>query len=240
MKLLKELLGLKRFRDFSPNETVRYLRDQLTGKLRFLGHGSHGVALTDGKKAFKFWIFDSAYEDYIKLARKHQDNPFFPKLLSPIRELPRLFKDISEEHPVKYIKLEMLEEVTYDDLKIKIAENFEEEVHAADIFDRWCEVEPAYLQDELAKYYEVSIATFERLTPEFQEMYEFARMLLKELRVSTGVHVHGHTFDISSANVMRRGSQLVFIDPICNRYDLQLSIRVLKLIDLFDDAESFQ
>jgi hypothetical protein len=81
----------------------------------------------------------------------------------------------------------------------------------------------------MANYYVESEAAFEHISDEFMAIYDFARLLRTEVGFE-------HTFDIGPTNVMKRGKQLVFIDPICNSRDLKLSREILKLDNLFDDA----
>ena len=61
--------------------------------------------LNNNKEVIKFWMFDSAYETFIKYAKEHQSNPFIPKIIKGINELK--FKN----HTIKYIRTEKLKEL---------------------------------------------------------------------------------------------------------------------------------
>lgn len=91
--LLNELTGIKAIKDKNPLEILQWIKDQIgagrTG-LRFLGKGSHGVALTDGTTVFKFWHKDSAYEQFVDFAR-YKDYDCLPKFKSGVRHLPFSF-----------------------------------------------------------------------------------------------------------------------------------------------------
>src|SRR5574344_1595042 len=91
--LLNELTGIKAIKDKNPLEILQWIKDQIgvgrTG-LRFLGKGSHGVALTDGKTVFKFWHRDSAYEKFVDFAR-YTNYDCLPKFKSGIKRLPFSF-----------------------------------------------------------------------------------------------------------------------------------------------------
>ena len=91
--LLTELTGIKAIKDKNPLEILQWIKDQIgagrTG-LRFLGKGSHGVALTDGTTVFKFWHRDSAYEQFVDFAR-YKDYACLPKFKSSVKHLPFSF-----------------------------------------------------------------------------------------------------------------------------------------------------
>ena len=76
-------------------------------KYMFAGNGAQAYVFIhpNNKEVIKFWMFDSAYESFIKYVKEHQSNQFLPKIIKGINELK--FKN----HTIKYIRMEKLKEL---------------------------------------------------------------------------------------------------------------------------------
>lgn len=109
---LDELSGVnKRLTQLSPEEAVEFIKSEFAAgktKLRPLGKGALGVALTNGTDVFKFWYQDGAYERYANFCIGN-DSPWLPKFKSKVRTLPRFIKIDGNKADIRYVKMELLQ-----------------------------------------------------------------------------------------------------------------------------------
>ena len=102
---LYELTGIKKLNSLSVSDLIMYFIDN--SKYMFAGNGAQAYVFIhpNNKEVIKFWMFDSAYESFIKYVKEHQSNQFLPKIIKGINELK--FKN----HTIKYIRMEKLKEL---------------------------------------------------------------------------------------------------------------------------------
>jgi hypothetical protein len=252
-----ELTGIKHLRGESPAGIVDWLHKEFQAgrtKLRLLGRGSNGVALTNGTDVFKFWMFDSAYEDFVEYCLANPDNPWLPKFKSRIKTIPRVFANLdvwdTEGDPidatkVRYVKMELLSPYKKGGFKVftnpKIAEIIEEE-------------------DDLANY--VSVDTLMQSGQEFSgdprkdaktliwimtdvrghdaPYIQYAKYINPELIGFCSAlgdvakkALHGEQrFDAGGRNLAQRGDQIVILDPLVDDGDMELNERFLFISDI--------
>jgi hypothetical protein len=224
MKIL-ELLGVKKFAGMTSREVIDFVKSMDSSKLKVLGRGANAVALTDGKAVYKFWLVDSAYEDFIKYAAANQSNPFLPKLLSPVKTLPAFFvRSAKAPDVVKFVKLELLEPLSgawgIEDEELQITKGSEQKLEIKNelfgIIERNHQKPFKEVLQKIAdEAWEKTAVS--KLNPAIvklaQAIYDVQKM----------VGVNAHLLDLHSGNFMLRGKQLVIIDPIANRADLRLN-----------------
>lgn len=107
-QFLAELHGYHKYEDKDFYEIINDIA-------RKNGHdwdsGALGVVFMPKDKNFvyKCWIQDGGYEKYLEIVEKHQDNVFFPKLLSKKRKLETFFKRPTNfEYDINIVKMEKL------------------------------------------------------------------------------------------------------------------------------------
>lgn len=108
---LDELIGVKKFKGKTRKDVQDHAAKE--GKYKILGAGYAGTAVEYNGVVYKFWSSDPPYEEFLRYAMAHQDNPFLPKILSKkIGRLPAGFLDTHEDHPetIKWIKMEKLQQ----------------------------------------------------------------------------------------------------------------------------------
>ncbi len=224
--LLTELLGVKKFKDLTPPQLVRLLKSELgaASKMRFLGHGTHGVALTDGKVVFKFWLKDDAYEDFVRFCLTNKSNRWLPKFLSPIKTMPAFFK-LSDDgragsnNRLKYVKMELLEPWRgRTDFQIfkqpkLIAASVKRGLDNYIDLDTLVEwgIDGVSLIDVLKRHNKnFDFAAHEAdINQELKEVYD----VIQQLNVVAGPD---GSFDLTSHNLASRNGQLVFLDPLAS------------------------
>lgn len=247
---LDELAGIKKFRDKNVNEVIDFIQKEfLNGKtkLKYLGNGANGVALTDGTTVYKFWMFDSAYEDFINYAIKHQDNPFLPKLKSKIRTLPRVFNSIEawdyqgrnlDASKVKYVKMEYLDRCTKRYFKVFDTEDIvkQNSISVIDLF----KVAHKFKGDpkkDLSQIADIMVSNdvwshnFKAAQYEDKVNKDLLNFVMTLGSIYSGLKFQ-HTFDYNPGNLAMRGDQIVILDPVYNARDIDLNDRFLELKDL--------
>lgn len=259
---LTELTGIKKLSVKSAKGIIVWLkREFLTGgsRLRVLGHGANGFALTNGKTVFKFWARDSAYEQFVLYAMKNQDNPFLPKFKSRIRTLPRAFSIEDFDAPVqkaKYVKMELLQPFKgaavipmFKDPEIiahidKFISNLDpdfesveigNDVPLEDIFDH-----TATLFHPNDDKHNISVVLDMLCHGKYGTEFPYERFISKIdqqfllfLRTIGAIaDLVDVEFDYGKRNFALRGQQLVILDPVCNDADLEFNYEMLGLGDL--------
>lgn len=207
---LSELLGYHKYEQMS---FMDFYRDVFK-KIGYAGgSGAFGFVLIppSGDFVYKCWINDKGYDAFINLIKYHQDNPFFPKILSKLHRIPIFFKrPATIDGYLNVIKIEkfthpVMNKVTYtlykcisktiDDVKSlskeEIIEKIKISVKASD-------------DDKEIK---------DKLDPE--KLYDAAKVLVKAL------DDYKITTDLHGANMMMRGNQIVITDPFVHTEDWQ-------------------
>lgn len=252
-----ELTGIKHLRNLAPQQVIDWLQTEFDAgrsKLRPLGRGSNGVALTNGTDVFKFWMFDSAYESFVEFCLKNQDNPYLPKFHSKIRTLPRIFNSIEawnyEGNPidaskVKYVKMEMLEPFKHPGFTLfadqKIRAKIEEEddlanyVSAKTLMECGTEFNGNYQHDlmwliedlmmDIKGFDAPYLQYIKHINPEVMNFITALGSIAEELGAD-------YEFDPGDRNLAMRGKQIVFLDPVVDDADMDLNDRFLSLADI--------
>lgn len=250
--LLNELLGIKKLKKMKPRDLVQHLKAELKAgsNLKFLGNGNNGIALTDGTVAYKLWLYDPAYERFVKFCQKNTDNPYLPKFLSPIKTMP-IFFEVSDgvrakaDNRVKYVRMELLSKYKgrtdfkiYDDPEMLKLLNQTSEV--APVVSNYIDIDS--LVDAASRLSNdpkqidavVSIcmrengsrfnygAHADKMNPEIAKVFEVICQLEK-------VAGSGGLFDIGDDNLASRGDQLVFLDPIVDEESIDFNTEYLDL-----------
>lgn len=265
---LYELIGIKKLADKEPEQIATWLKSEFDAgntKLRPLGKGSLGLAITNGKHAWKFWMKDSGYEKFVELARS-KPNPYYPKFLSPVRELPRFFKlsDSSESSKtdwskVKYVKMELLSPYN----KTSKADEFElftPQVLAKNPdIKEWIEDNDDYglgnfvgleglfeygyeLSDDLSNnagtvsWLKSNMLDLKKEDAKFLTSHKlkFNPVILKACEAIgqiNNIRPNDARFDYGYRNLAMRGDQVVFLDPLVDDEDIEISDLLLKLND---------
>lgn len=237
---IDELIGAKKFRSMSPVQAVDFVRKEFMAggtKLRPLGRGTNGVALTDGEDVFKFWWRDSAYEDFIKLAMQNQDNPLYPKFKSKVKTLPSFLKiggGGRAPADIKYVKMEKLQPYSTVNIPVLNDVHVPESRNKVDVMwlgDHATGNNPdSLIRDYLAYLDRAGMdgfyqKNFSKVSPEF-------RNLAKTLVDISKLTEKGHELDLGARNFALRGDQLVMLDPVSNDADIDINDMMLSLAEL--------
>lgn len=230
---IMELSGVKRFKDMTSRQVVDYIENNLgTGSIKILGRGAFGVAVMIGQSVYKFWLSDSAYTDYVKYCLTHTDNPCLPKFLSSIKTMPAFFKKHADApSDIQYIKMEMLSQVSINNLDIIISSKSKKTVSIrtiSQIVQRQKGNKDNIISaivDLTLDWAEVNISNFNQELVLLIDTFIDINKLIEQN--------NNHLFDINDSNMMQRGTQLVILDPIANIDDLRLS----RMFNRFDDIQ---
>lgn len=237
-----ELVGVKKFANMTHLDIVKYLKDTFgEGRFRVLGDGTNAIALELNGVVYKFWLKDSAYEDFVRYAAKNQDNPLLPKIRSGIKELPAFFvRSNLAPDTIRYVKLEFLESCTdrsirctnesgiYRDMatlasgihaRLRITE-----LTAQQIEDQF--VEKFYDSDAVAAGKDGS----QTLTPEFKNLIQTVWEITQ---------LGDHLADYHDGNFLsRENGEVVIIDPIANESDISLNNQIDKFANTIKRRKS--
>ena len=193
---LTELLGVRKYANDDFHSLIsKYLVGG--GKYHLIGAGSHGVVLDCGEYVTKVWARDNAYTDYVEYCLAHQNNPWLPKFKSVIKTLPTFFIH-HREFPdrLNYIKMEKLVPA---------------HAYGTDLFRVFKGIQDPHVR---------SFTGFKNAVgPELSAEYE------KLMRTLLDIKDLGYTLDLTNhmGNVMLRSDQIVLIDPIYSKHDLDIN-----------------
>ena len=238
---LLEVVGVKRFQDMTASEVLDYMKSTLGGggrNIKVLGQGASGVAIQIGNNVYKMWMLDSSYETFVKYCLEHQDNPFLPKFQSGIKRMPAFFVR-HEEAPdhINYVKMEKLVNIgsRFHSYGFNLNVEFEDEEDE----DERGHLSYLRLQDAIYICQEIGNTVIPPLV-------EFVQLLNKrnghtythddlsadlKLFIATiqDIKQLNHSLDLHQANFMgREDGQIVIIDPIANKDDLNLNYKFQK------------
>lgn len=223
---LNELLGVKAHRE---KDLLGVLADISGEGSKFKPAGS-GIAArvfvhNDGI-VYKFWAKDSEYEKFIDFVASNQDDKHLPKLKSKVKELTTFFKH-PEKFPkkIKYVKLEQLTPTRYEDqfpgakiYTLDVLNAIEAELKSGkkdvkNVIEELSEDEGSWLKPQSVALVKSLFLTVEKILKAFPEK---------------------KALDLHSGNVMKRGDEIVLIDPVAGKDDivfnkeLRLQIRELS------------
>ena len=233
---LDELSGTKRLSSMSPAEAVEFVKTEFAAgktKLRPLGKGALGVALTNGTDVFKFWYQDSAYEKYANFCIAN-NSPWLPKFKSKVRTLPKFIKIGDSAKSIHYVKMELLGPFTgwqgkvqlWNDPDIirQIGGDKNNHMYVEDVF-RWSRSSKKargvtkWLLGDHKKFndIEVDLEQFmDQMTPEIKELIEVVVGI-------AGILGDDDRLDFADRNMAMRGNQPVILDPIVNDDDIRIN-----------------
>lgn len=222
--ILTELTGIKHLKDKSPKEIIEYIRHMYkigNTKLRLLGSGMNGAALTDGSNVFKFWYKDSAYEDFVRLCVREKGNPMLPVFKSDVRTLPLFLMG----NKLRFVVMELLSPIG-SNYKISVSDS-----ERPTLLSYFCESINDYVnsnktfddegvQTVLEEVYGVDC----RLNEQGMNFFNTIREIIED-----DFGEKGHISDLHNGNFALRGSQLVILDPIMNSDDFDINLKFLNM-----------
>ena len=229
---IMELAGVKRFKDMSASDIINYIKKNLgNGPVELLGKGSQGVAVKIGGSVYKFWMVDSAYTVFVKYALQHQDNPFLPKFLSGIKQMPAFFaRHKKAPDYVNYIKMEELSDnIMYDAMTTVFYFEIPPEVLANN--KTWGDPGSFTMEEilDVMKFMDTSDDPYQKLADKLSSsdfplkaewMTDKLKMLVKTLYEIMQL---GYELDLHEDNILWRRSQMVLLDPIYDADDHRLN-----------------
>jgi len=215
---LYELTGIKKLNSLSVSDLIMYFIDN--SKYMFAGNGAQAYVFIhpNNKEVIKFWMFDSAYESFIKYVKEHQSNQFLPKIIKGINELK--FKN----HTIKYIRMEKLKElnnsttifgVEFKNLINAIDKHIEKKGISKILSD--------YKSGVFLKTLNLYIDMFSTNNVDEKSIIEFYNTYFDFLQSSSDKSIP----DLQGDNVMLRGKIPVIIDPIADQKSILLSLDAL-------------
>lgn len=241
---LYELLGVKKFYDKHLDDVKKAFTS--SGSLyKKLGSGATATAYARGEEyVYKFWLIDTAYEEYVNYCLDNQDNPHIPIFYSDIKNLHSFFARTSDfPNKIRYIKMERLTPINgstkWPGVKIKnkkyeyyqriigiisILYDFSLSKKLLDNFDNFKKnmiiefVRSFKLVDQA--FDENEKESYEISIEDFawKEMYEIYKIMkdLSEIFNRTGADYH-------SGNIMMRGKTIVITDPYADDKSMTIS-----------------
>lgn len=215
---LYELTGIKKLNSLSVSDLIMYFIDN--SKYMFAGNGAQAYVFIhpNNKEVIKFWMFDSAYESFIKYVKEHQSNQFIPKIIKGINELK--FKN----HTIKYVRIEKLKELQSSSIIFGV--EFKNLINAIDKH-----IEKKGIQKILSDY---DNGSFLKTLNLYIDMFSIGNVDEKTI-----IDFYDTYFDILKTistdsipdlqgdNVMLRGKTPVIIDPIADQKSILLSLDAL-------------
>ncbi len=162
--------------------------------------GTNAIVLTRGGHVWRAWWKDAGYETFLQLIPE-LNSPHLPKILSRVRTEPAKFKGLPRGMTLKYVKIEKLEPMEPSNLSDAI-----DSVGAALYSSRQKIASIDELLKVSLKIPSDSDAEIDDIKDEIKNHREFFELVLL-LSKSHAIN------DLSSDNVMMRGSTPVITDP---------------------------
>lgn len=165
--------------------------------------GGQATVITRGSHVWRVWFDDPGYERFLKYVESHKGNKHLPKILSKVREEPTQFKRMPKGKTIKYVKIEQLEDPGLSIL--------------TDALDTlyYASSAPSKLPDTVEELAEFSMtlkvqphsdAEHEEIRDEILANKDFFKVVLDLMK-------HHNANDLTSGNIMLRGSTPVITDP---------------------------
>ena len=165
--------------------------------------GGQATVIERGSHVWRVWFDDPGYERFLKYVDSHKGNKFLPKILSKVREEPTQFKRMPKGKTIKYVKIEKLSEIS--------PSNFTDAIDTL----YFAVIPPAKLPNSVPELAELSTtlkipsdsdAEHEDIKEEILKNEDFFKLVLDLMK-------HHDANDLTSGNVMFRGSTPVITDP---------------------------
>jgi hypothetical protein len=245
-EIINELTGVKRFRDMTSTQVLDYIKQKLgAGPVEILGKGAHGAALQIGNNVYKFWMKDSAYTDFVKYCLRYPNNPFLPKFKSDIKQMPAFFRrHMAAPDFVNYVKMEKLEPISdfsYEnyEFKLRIPEGAtgghgDVSVVTLGMVEAFC-TNVANIDNVIQTFIE-TFSAYRNFNYKIDYLPESLKLFLSTM---ADLRRMNHYMDLHDGNVMMRGDQLVILDPIYDRDDLDLNRAFAMFEKGFVDQEQY-
>ena len=115
MKLLKELLGIKKY---STDTISNFLNQGIESGSIKVRSGSFAFVVIpkDANYVYKVWTVDPGWEEYLAYIQDHPGDPHLLRVMSRTRNIPFTFKRPSNfDVDMKIVKLEKLRELSEDE-----------------------------------------------------------------------------------------------------------------------------
>lgn len=208
---LYELVGVKKFADLDYKDVLSSMHEY-----KKAGEGCNAIVVKHGARneVIKFWLEDSAYEDFIDYVQKHPSK-YFPKLYSRSKELTAFFlrpRDFPKK--VKYIRMEELEEFNPPF--------------------------PEFLSD-LRQMYNQMRKSDDTNIEDFKKMYQrFDEDFIKTVYgLATSLNAK-YFVDLHAGNVMMRGKTPVIIDPMGSSKSMNITARIIRRLQYAKNLPSHE
>jgi hypothetical protein len=165
--------------------------------------GGQATVIDRGSHVWRVWFDDPGYERFLVYVEAHKGNKFLPKILSKVREEPTQFKRMPKGKTIKYVKIEKL-----TDPGLSILTDALDTLYFASI-------PPAKLPDTVEDLAEMSMtlkmqphsdAEHEEIRDEILKHKDFFKVVLDLMK-------NHDANDLTSGNIMLRGSTPVITDP---------------------------
>lgn len=248
--MLTELLGVKKYADHSVTDLIDILFDG-HGKLRAIGAGANGVAVTNGTIVYKLWVHDPPFEAWVEFCRANSSNPALPKYFSKIKSMPIFFKTSDKVRAkagnrLKYVQMEKLE--LYDAIPywtifehdparaaLKEAgsrfngENIITAVSIGDLTDQFTNNDYANLEIVMKAHARHHQINFDFMRYRSQISHELVKAIELITEIYKVAKKTGGNLDFHDDNFAKRGKQIVFLDPISSDRAVQFNADELGL-----------
>lgn len=232
---INELAGVKRFADMTATEVLDQFRSTFgNANIKLLGQGANGAALLIGNQVYKFWMIDSAYTAFIQYCQSHENNPLLPKFTSNIKKIPAFF--IRHENAPDYVNFIKMEKLTSNrnilnyqlDLNYQSYEEEFEKIDDGEVDITTIKLATALFYFDRLQDSEIPILTqFTNYLSNYHHMKYKTDILGNELTMLINtlwdIKQLGFTLDLHDENFIMRNDQLVILDPIADKDDLNLN-----------------
>ncbi len=203
------------------------------GPIKLLGQGANGAAIMIGDNVYKFWMQDSAYTAFVQYCLTNPNNPFLPHFKSNIKKIPAFF--IRHENApdyVNFIKMEKLAPYRTDywfEMNMEIDTTEDEDEYVPSSF-KLNAVDYALrnLKDG-ENPLEGVVRSFSKLESHQYTVEDLGKDLILYINTYQAIKNLGFNMDLHDENFMvRSGGQLVILDPITSKADLDLNMMFYK------------
>ena len=203
---LYELTCIKKLNSLSVSDLIMYFIDN--SKYMFAGNGAQAYVFIhpNNKEVIRFWIYDDAYEHFIKYIKTHSDNEFLPKIHKGINQLK--FKN----HIIKYVRIEKLKPLTNSNMVYgvnfkKLISVIHKSIEKRGITKAVNDYDNGKFKNELALIIDMLSVSD---NPDINSIIQFYDTYFDILKTSNSKILP----DLHSNNVMLRGNVPVITDPL--------------------------
>ena len=199
---LNELHGYKQYADKDLQGIVDYLKSKGT---IFANNGKYSKVIIGNNYVYKIWVDDLAYEDWLRVCRKHEGNPWVPKLIGPTRPMKLFFKHVEFNERISELKIQKMEklEAIPDLVKSGYFAQILDELIGDDVFSNEEEFKHALKVKLTKQTYDNDLILSKSL-----ELYEVISDIKHMLNTNEYIN------DMHLENFMMRGNQPVITDPL--------------------------